>query len=199
MAGWRRVVCGVLFSAIVLIACSSEDGTDDAADPAAGESAGSAERTTTTGQDPAAPASVETTPVSTVTEEEVTEGRSGYDAEDASVGISMEIIDPDGVIKRAEAFIPDRFPEDRAVIDSLIEGETAVTYDFFGYEAVLLYEPLPHCGKIPALSVSQEAGQLLLAIELDKSGECSEIAFTAAVGVDFNDGFSELPITASNN
>lgn len=204
MADWRRYLGVVLLWATLLVGCSSDGAESADRQPAETEETDSAAQTadsvspdtaqdaeTTAATDPAAPTTV-------VTEEQVAEAQSGYDPGDASIGKAIDVVDPAGVINRAEAFIPDQFPEDRGVIDQMIEGETGVTYGFLGYDAVLLYEPLPHCGKLPSLQADQQDGELLLSVVLDKSGDCSDLAFTAAVGIDFNDGFVDLPIVATH-
>ncbi len=203
MANWRRFFFAVLFGTFLVTACSSggedNNGSDQQESPsdepgAADQSTSSiaaAQDVTTASTDPAAPTTL-------VTEEQVAEAQSGYDTDDAAVGRPIEVIDSAGAIQRAEAFIPDQFPEDRAVIDRMIEGETGVAYDFLGYDAVLLYEPLPHCGKLPSLQATQEDGNLNLSVLLDKTGDCSDLAFTAGVGIDFNDGFEELPLIATH-
>ncbi|MEM7321712.1 MAG: hypothetical protein AAF531_01385 [Actinomycetota bacterium] len=205
MADWRHVLLCGLLGAVAAVGCSGGDGDDQGraaavvdapvdsgedSDPVAGPAV------TTVDAEAEAPT---TTPPTLVTEEQVAEGRSGYDPDDASVGQPIEVVDPDGIVERAEAFIPDGFPEDRLVIDQLIEGETAITRDFSGYEVVLLYEPLPHCGRLPSLQAAEEDGALVLSVVLDKSGECSDLAFTAAVGVDVADAYRGFPIVATNN
>lgn len=207
MADWRRVV-GVLVACVMLVACSS--GGDEAEDvpdaqPLNPVGDGLADPTedsplpADTDQDDGPAVSITTVPATVVTPEQVAESRSGYDPDDAALGQPIEVIDPDGAIVRAEAFIPDQFPEDRAVIDRLIEAETAIATNFLDYDVVLLYEPLPHCGTLPSLQATTQDGTLVLSVVLDKTGECTDLAFTAAVGIDVAEGFNDLPIIASAN
>ena len=202
MVDWRRFFCFVLLGTLLVAACSSDDTSTgqqqsqaDEVDAADGSTDSVA---TDSAQDAPAASTEPATPTTLVTEEQVIEAQSGYDTENPAIGQPVNVVDPDGAIRRAEAFIPDQFPEDRSVIDRMIEGETGVTYGFLGYDAVLLYEPLPHCGKLPALEANQEDGNLVLSVVLDKTGDCTKLAFTAAVGIDFNDGFDEIPLIATH-
>jgi hypothetical protein len=125
-----------------------------------------------------------------------------YTIDQLRKGVEVTVDDPEGLVANAWLFPLDAFPDARAVgaeIDRSSTGSVVLDPDD-GFDVVVAYRAGPYCGLLPAVSTfSDDADFIVVEVESRRGGDCTDLLYDEAIGIDFTDAREGRPVVVDRH